>query len=142
MNAEHILLPVLAQVLLTLSVFVRLAKAKAAAAAAGNVDEARRALHADAWPDHVIQLNNNIRNQFEVPVLFYVVCIVLWALQVTSVAVHVLAWLFVISRVIHMVIHTGANVVTLRRRVFLSGCVLVIALTLVAVLSVLGVNLG
>lgn len=139
MNADYMFLPVLAQVLLTLSVFVRLAKAKAAAAAAGDVDETRRALHADAWPDHVIQLNNNIRNQFEVPVLFYVVCMVLWAMQVSSIAVHALAWLFVISRIIHMVIHTGSNVVALRRRVFLSGCLLVMVLTLAAVLAVLGI---
>ena len=63
---------------------------------------------------------------------------VLWAVQATSVLVHVLAWLFVISRAIHMAIHTGSNVVAVRRRVFLGGCLLVIALTLMAVLAVLG----
>ena len=29
----------------------------------------------------LLQINNNIRNQFELPVLFYVLVIVLWAID-------------------------------------------------------------
>lgn len=132
MNADSILLPVIAQVLLTMAVFIALAVAKSRAAAAGLVDEERRALHADAWPDNVVQINNNIRNQFELPVLFYVVCFVLWAIDAAGTVVQVLAWLFVASRVVHAWIHTGGNVVAVRRRVFLFGCVIVLVMTITA----------
>ena len=137
MNADFIFLPVLAQVLLTLSVFLRLARAKSKAAAAGQVNEERRALYDDAWPDSVIQVNNNIRNQSELPLLFYVLCFILWALGTTNVLVHAFAWLFVASRVVHVVIHTGSNYVPLRRRVFAFGFFMVSALLVSALASIL-----
>lgn len=140
MRAETIFIPVLLQLALTLSLFIRLAKAKATAVERGEVDEQRRALHADAWPDRVIQINNNIRNQFELPVLFYVICIALYALEANSILVHVLAWMFVLSRFIHMVIHTGSNVVLVRRRVFTLGFFLVLSLWFCTVLAVFDIG--
>lgn len=140
MNPDLIFLPVLVQVLLTIAVYIGLVVAKYRALKAGQVDETRRALHDDAWPDSVIKFNNNIRNQFEVPVLFYVLCVVLWALQATSVFVQVLAWLFVISRIVHAYIHTGSNYVPHRRKVFMAGCVMVVLLAGAALFAI--VRLG
>ena len=132
-----ILLPALAQVLLTILVYGALAAAKARAAKAGRVDEGRRALHDDAWPESVMQINNNIRNQFEVPVLFYVLTIILWQLNETGVLAQSLAWLFVVSRYVHAWIHTGSNYVPARRKVFMFGCVLVLAMAGLALRAVL-----
>ena len=81
MNRNLIFLPVVLQVLITLYAYVLLGGAKSRATKGGLVNDARRALHDDAWPDQVIQINNNIRNQFELPVLFYVLVIVLWAID-------------------------------------------------------------
>lgn len=86
MDRDLIFAPVLAQVLLTLLVYVVLIRGKVLAMKAGQVDMARRALHDDAWPDSVMKINNNIRNQFEVPVLFYVLAFALWALHAVHVA--------------------------------------------------------
>ncbi|MCA9628892.1 MAG: MAPEG family protein [Myxococcales bacterium] len=130
MKDAWILAPLLVQVLLTIVMYIRLVGAKKRAVAAGEVDEARRALHDDAWPDYVLQINNNIRNQFEVPVLFYVVSFGLLALQKADIAAQALAWLFVLSRIAHAVVHTGSNFVPLRRRIFTAGVLLVLAMTL------------
>lgn len=127
-----IFLPVLAQVLLTLVLYVALQRAKRRALRAGEVDQARRALDDDAWPDAVRQVNNSIRNQFELPVLFYVLCFMLWALQATGLAVQLLAWAFVASRVAHAWVHTHSNRVPLRRRLFTLGVLLVLALACLA----------
>ena len=81
MNRNQIFGPVLVQVLLTLVVYLLLARAKARAVKLGQVDMARRALHQDAWPENVMKINNNISNQFELPVLFYAACFALWALD-------------------------------------------------------------
>ena len=97
--------PVLVQVLMTLLVYVRLINVKVREMRAGKVDMARRGLHEDAWPDSVLLINNNIRNQFELPVLFYVVCLTLWALEGVGVVALVAAWLFVLSRVAHAWVH-------------------------------------
>jgi hypothetical protein len=132
-----ILLPVLAQILLTIIVYVALALAKAKAMKGGLVDLDRRALHEDAWPESVMKINNNIRNQFEVPVLFYVLTILLWQLKQTGVLAQSLAWLFVTSRFVHAYIHMGSNYVPARRKVFMFGCVVVLAMAGVAVWAVL-----
>ena len=132
-----ILLPALAQILLTILVYSALAVAKSRALKSGVVHPARRGLHDDAWPDSVLQINNNIRNQFEVPVLFYVLTIILWQLHVTGVLAQSLAWLFVASRYVHAYIHTGSNYVPARRRVFMFGCVVVLAMAGLALRAVL-----
>lgn len=132
MHPNLLLLALLTQALLTIILYVRLAIAKSRAVKAGLTDESRRALHADAWPDSVQQINNCIRNQFEVPVLFYVVGLMLWQLGQIGVMVQVIAWLFVMSRIAHAWVHCGRNHVPTRRRLFMFGCLMVLLLTLLA----------
>ncbi len=132
MNAQLILLPVLLQIALTLASYVALARAKSKALALGQVDEVRRALHSDAWPDSVIKINNNIRNQFETPVLFYVLVLVLLNLGAVGWLTQLLAWLFVLSRIAHTLVPTGTNQLPLRRRLFTFGCVVLILMTALA----------
>lgn len=137
MHSNLILLPALVQILLTIAMYVALAVAKVKAVKAGRVDLDRRALHDDAWPDSVMKINNNIRNQFEVPVLFYVLTLLLWQLGETGLLALALAWSFVGSRVVHAWIHTGSNYVPARRRVFMFGVLVVLAMTAVALRAVL-----
>jgi len=125
---SHLLLPVLAQIALTLFMYIRLAGAKAGAIKRGEVDEARRALHEDAWPESVQKINNNIRNQFEVPVLFYVMALSLISLNAADMAALITCWLFVASRWAHAFVHTGSNYVPLRRNIFMFGVLLVLVL--------------
>ncbi len=128
MENDLIFSPVIVQVALTLWLYIALAVAKSRAVKRGEVNEERRALHDDAWPDSVLQINNNIRNQFEVPVLFYVLIGILWCIDAVNIYIHIAAWMFVISRVIHMAVHTGSNYVPLRRKVFMFGCFILIGL--------------
>ena len=136
MHSEMILLPVLVQVFLTISVYVLLNVAKIRATKRGEVDLARRALHDDAWPDQARKINNNIRNQFEVPVLFYVLALALLALNAVGPAALSCAWLFVLSRLAHAYVHVGSNYVPVRRRLFMFGCVLVMALAILTACAV------
>jgi hypothetical protein len=133
----YIFLPLLLQVLLTVAVYLALSVAKSRAVEQGLVDPQRRALHEDAWPESVQKINNNIRNQFEVPVLFYVLVITLYLLDAAGVLAQALAWLFVGSRMLHAYIHTGENYVPARRAVFMFGCVVVLAMLIVAIPAVL-----
>lgn len=130
MNRDLIFLPILVQVLLTLATYILLIKTKIRAMKAGEVDMARRALHDDAWPESVMKINNNIRNQFEVPVLFYVLAFMLWALEAVNALTLAAAWLFAVSRIVHAWIHIGSNYVPNRRRVFTVGWWIVLAMAL------------
>jgi hypothetical protein len=129
MENNYIFVPVIIQVALTLWLYIYLAIAKSRAVKLGEVDEDRRALHDDAWPDSVLQINNCIRNQFEVPLLFYVLIVILWSIGSANIYVHVAAWVFVLSRIGHAFIHTGSNYVPLRRKYFMAGCFILIGLT-------------
>jgi hypothetical protein len=62
-------------------------------------------------------------------VLFYILIFMLWELGGVGTGAIVLAWAFVISRVIHAYIHTGTNYVPLRRKVFMFGALMVLALS-------------
>lgn len=128
MNPAAILLPVLAQVFLTLCVFLAMNIVKARALKKGEVDMARRALHRDAWPDYVLKFSNNIANQFETPVLFYALCFVLWAVKAVDATTVTLAWAFVATRVVHVFVHTGINFVPVRKRIFTLGVLVLVVM--------------
>ncbi len=121
MDPKLIFWPVAVQVTLTLYLYIRLKNVKIDAVKAGGVDRQKAALHPDAWPDSVLKVNNNLRNQFEVPVLFYVLTIVLWELGAVNPVTLGLACLFALSRLVHAYIHTGSNIVKHRLRVFTVG---------------------
>jgi hypothetical protein len=136
-TSHALFLPILAQMLLTILVYISLARTKAAALKSGTADLQRTALHADAWPESVIKVNNNLRNQFELPVLFYVVCFVLAATGAAGPVVQVLAWLFVASRAVHAWVHTHSNYVPIRLRAFAAGVVILVALWVIALVRLL-----
>ena len=138
MNASSIFGPVLVQVTLTLVVFVLLGARKVAALKAGTVDLTKTALHPEAWPDPVLKVSNNLRNQSETPVLFYALCFVLFGLDAVSPLALGLAWVYALSRVAHAYVHTGNNYVPHRMRLFMVGLAAIIGLTIVAAVAMIG----
>lgn len=138
MNGNLIFFPLVVQILLTLTLYIALSVRKNQAVRAGTVDETRRGLFDDAWPIEVIKVNNCIRNQFEVPVLFYLLGIMLWSLHAVDVLALTLAWLFVASRIAHALVHTGSNHVPTRRRIFMFGTLLVLVMTILVTRALFG----
>ena len=130
--------PVLVMVLLTLLIYVRLIQVKIRAIKAGQVNRERQPLHEDAWPDSVLQINNNIRNQFELPVLFYVLCFVLYAMEGVGVLALVASWVFVLSRVAHAWVHLTSNYIPNRRRLFTVGWWILVFIVLLAMWQLVG----
>ena len=108
--------------------YLRLLQVKKRAVAEGRVDRTRVALRDDAWPDYVIQVNNNIRNQFELPVLFYVLAIMLWLLDSVHGVAVAAATAFVLSRIVHAGIHLSINAIPPRRHTFTVGWVAVLVM--------------
>lgn len=130
-----LLYPLLAQVLLTFIVLFAMGFARSGALKRGEATMAGIAVDPAAWPDRVRQYGNNFSNQFETPVLFYV--LVLAAMHVGAVnwLSVVLAWIFVASRVVHAVIHLGNNRVRPRAFVYTAGVFALMGLWLVIVLK-------
>jgi hypothetical protein len=78
---------------------------------------------------------DNYRNLFELPVLFYVAMLLALATDRTGVLIVGLAWAFVVTRVIHSIIHCGYNKVRHRFLAFFAGALLLIALWVALALS-------
>lgn len=121
----------LVQVLLTAGIYLVLLQRKRRSWAAGTVDRGRLALHADAWPEPVQQANNSLRNQFELPVLFYALVLLVLQIGRPGLAAVVLAWLFVLSRIVHAWVHIGRNDVPTRRNVFALSALMILGLVVV-----------
>lgn len=137
MSSRLLLWPLTAHVLMTLLLFVRLSIVKSRARRAGVVDLEAAALDNDVWPADVRKVANNIRNQFQVPVLFYVTVFALIELDAIDWPAVVLSWAFVVSRLAHAYVHTTRNVVPVRRGIFSFGTVCVLAMGLLVVRALL-----
>lgn len=69
---------------------------------------------------------DNFRNLFEIPVLFYAVCLALTVADKVTPLQIMLAWTFVILRVAHSLIHLSYNRVTHRFAVHVLGMTVVL----------------
>lgn len=69
-------------------------------------------------PLYIRQANRHFSNQFEMPVLFYTVAVLILALPVTSPLVAWLAWVWIIARLVHSGIHLTYNNVLHRALAF------------------------
>jgi hypothetical protein len=138
MRNNWILFPVLVQIILTVEAYLALAWMRYRAMKARAVNARRAAVDSEVWPDRIRLVNNNIRNQFEAPVLFYVLAIVLWQMNAAGVWAQALAWLFVLSRIVHAYVHTGKNNVPTRFFAFLFGLIVVAGMVVLVLIEAFG----
>lgn len=123
----EILQPVVAMLLLTAVVWVVLFIRRLSYMAGQKIDAEQMQTPQQTLsllPDDINAPANNFKNLFEVPVLFYVVC--LCAAMLNSVDAMMLncAWGFVLLRVIHSVIHCTYNRVMHRFMAYMGSCLL------------------
>jgi hypothetical protein len=111
---------VIVQVLLIHVVFVIVGKRRFAAVRTGAA-KAGDFLVPTVEPPLSATAARNLVNQFEVPVLFFLVCTLLYITDGTDILTVGLAWLFVASRIAHAVEHMTANRLMLRHRLFVAG---------------------
>ncbi|TRY29376.1 MAPEG family protein [Aliiglaciecola sp. M165] len=126
MHPNYIFWPVLAQIFLTLTLFIILGMRKTKAVKAGEVDRKKASLDNRVWPEDVVKVSNNIANQFETPVLFYILCLVIYLINAVDMVAMVLACLYAVSRYAHAYAHVGSNFVPMRFRIFLFGSAILI----------------
>ena len=141
MNTTLILWPVLVQIALTIVIFLLLAVRKSKAIKAGGVDRNKTALHNDAWPDEVLQVSNNLQNQFQTPVLFYALSFAFLHVGTISMTVLSLAWAYAIFRIIHAYVHVTSNFVPMRFRFFLLGFAMLMAMSVILANQLYGLHI-
>ena len=75
-------------------------------------------------PEASVSAIRNLINLYELPMLFYVVCISLYVVNGASSFAVILAWLFVAARVAHTIVHITSNRLSLRQPLFVIGFIL------------------
>ncbi|HYA06832.1 MAG TPA: MAPEG family protein, partial [Xanthobacteraceae bacterium] len=72
------------------------------------------ALREPKWSKGTLQVAYSFSNQFELPVLFYVLTILEYVTHLAGLAFVVLAWVFVVFRLLHAYVHVTSNIMRLR----------------------------
>jgi hypothetical protein len=117
MNPDAIFLPMLATMALTAIVWFYMYARRIPA-----MRRARVSVQTYTTPDKVAEhlseeVNysaNNLKNLFEVPVLFYGLCLYLFVSGNADAVYVIAAWLFFLFRMFHSIVHCTRNIVMLR----------------------------
>ena len=89
------------------------------------------------WPRPIQQINNSYTNQFEQPVLFYVLTILAIISKHADLLFVVMAWIYVLVRLAHAYIHVTSNNVNLRGPVFGIGALVLAIMWLIFIVRIL-----
>lgn len=122
MNQTAIFWPMMVQVLLIYLVYAMMARRRGTAVRAGSVKVSHFKARGDE-PAESTTASNNLMNQFELPVLFFVLCLSLYVTNAVNYVTLVLMWLFVILRYAHAAVHLTTNRLSLRFRFFGAGLI-------------------
>ena len=114
MSIQAVLLPLFVQVILTFALMFGMMYYRACALTSGETRLSQIALREPSWPTRATQFANAFSNQFELPVLFYVLTLLAIATRHADFLFVTLAWLFVIFRILQAGIHVTSNDVRLR----------------------------
>ena len=123
MSVAAILLPVFVQVALTFVLLMRLGSGRLRTLKAGKTRVRDIALGESNWPADVTQIGNCFNNQFQLPLLFYVLTALALVLRKADLLFVIMAWIFVVTRIVHAGIHVTSNNVNQRFAAYTAGMV-------------------
>lgn len=128
MTVQAILAPAFAQVFLTFALLLWTGRARLRAVRGGDAKGRELTLGQRNWPAPAQQAANTFSNQFELPVLFYVLTGFALATRKADLVFVILAWVFVASRILHAGIYLTSNHVPHRFQAYLVGFVVLLAM--------------
>jgi hypothetical protein len=137
MSLQAVLLPLFVEVILTFVLMLQMGVLRRADYSSGAIKADDIALREPRWPQRTTQAANAFSNQFELPVLFYVLTILAWDTRHAGIVFVVLAWIFVICRVLQAYIHVTSNVVRYRGLFFSIGAVVLMIMWALYIIEVL-----
>lgn len=137
MPVQMVLLPVFVLVGLTFVLLFWTASARTRAVTGREVNVRDIALRQPNWPARVTQIGNCFGNQFELPVLFYILIALALPLRHADLVIVLLSWIFVITRFAHAGIFVTSNNVRQRSLAWFAGVVVLFAMWIYFALKIL-----
>ncbi|ABE63326.1 protein of unknown function DUF1123 [Nitrobacter hamburgensis X14] len=128
MSVQAVLLPVFVLIGLAFALLMGMAVARTRSLRSGETRFEDIALREPNWSMRATQIANCFSNQFEVPVLFYVLIALALPLRHADLVIVLLSWVFVITRFVHAGIFVTSNNVPRRGMVWFAGVVVLLAM--------------
>ncbi len=143
MTITAILLPVFVQVALTFLLLVWTGRARI------GTYPARARSRSPTWRSgsttgrrSTQQVSNAYANQFELPVLFFVLVAFALITRKADLLFVVMSWMFVVTRLFHAGIHATSNRIQHRFTVFLIGAIILILMWIIFALRIFAAEAG
>ena len=128
MSVQMVLLPVFVQVGLTFVLLLWMAGARRLTLVSGETKIKNIALGQPNWPVRATQIGNCYRNQFEIPVLFYVLIALALPIRHADYVIVLLSWVFVVTRLVHAGIFVSSNDLGQRSIAWFAGVLVLLAM--------------
>jgi hypothetical protein len=137
MSVQMVLLPVFVLVGLTFALLLGMASARTRALRGREVGLKDIALGQQNWPTRATQIGNCFKNQFELPLLFYILIALALPLRHADLVIVMLSWVFVVTRFAHAGIFVTSNNVQQRSLAWFAGVLVLFAMWVYFALKIL-----
>jgi hypothetical protein len=137
MIIQEVLLPLFAEVILTFALLFWLAPLRTRDFSTGVTRPENISLREPNWSKRSLQVGYSYSNQFELPVLFYVLTILAWVTRHADLIFVVLAWIFVIFRYLQAYVHVTSNRVRLRGSFFIVSAIVLAVMWVIYIVEML-----
>ena len=136
MPVQFVLLPLFVEVLLTFGVMFGMMYFRTSTLRSGETRFEDISLREPNWPRRATQFGYAFANQFELPVLFYVLTILVIITHHADRLFVLLAWIFVLMRVLQAVVHVTNNNVRLRGAYYGVGALILFILWIIYIVRI------
>ena len=137
MSVPTVLLPVFVLIGLTFSLLLWMALARRNTLVSKETRVRDIVLGQPNWPVRATQFAYAFSNQFELPVLFYVLTILAIITHHADIVFLVLAWIFVIPRIMQAYVHVTNNNVRWRGSFYGVGALVLLAMWIIFIVRIL-----
>jgi hypothetical protein len=137
MTAQAVLLPVFVLVGLTFALLLWMASARTGALKGRETSLKDIALGQPNWPERATKIGNCFSNQFEMPLLFYILIALALPLRHADLVIVMLSWVFVVTRFVHAGIFVTSNNMQQRSLAWFAGVLVLFAMWLYFALRIM-----
>ncbi|HEX9071345.1 MAG TPA: MAPEG family protein [Pseudolabrys sp.] len=137
MSIQFVLLPLFIEVLLTFGVMFGMMYFRTSSLQRGETRLKDIALREPNWPVRATQFGYAFANQFELPVLFYVLTILEIVTRHADLLFVLLAWIFVLTRVLQAWVHVTNNNVRVRGAFYGVGAIILVIMWVIYIVRIL-----
>jgi hypothetical protein len=137
MSVQMVLLPVFVLVGLAFVLLLWMGGARRQALVGGETKVRDVVLGQPNWPVRATQIGNCFKNQFELPLLFYILIALALPLRHADLFIVLMSWVFVVTRFVHAGIFVTSNDLNRRSLAWFAGALVLFAMWIYFALKIL-----